>query len=360
MKKNSNNNSEDLILEKVAEVVHYIKFDVEKYADMLLNLVESREAYNSSDNKCKELMYSQYDIALVILQQTTVAIRRKAYEAHEQWLKDNGYVETETDWEDIPGYSRYQVSRYGHVRVKETGAIKRPGFAGPYPRVSIVPDEQKKAARSVGNHVYQLVADAFLDKIPGKTLPDHINENTLDSRAENLQWSDNVENSNMIRSFIRKVKSMLTHQPVMFFNHYFPSRQNAFKTLGISTLRGAKCGAYYHDYDYKIDGEQFPGIANLSEEEIKRIHDVVHKFLIQCKDLETGKILIFENYRVAANYIQPNVKIGCQSIVSQLAKQVKQGKGKPVKLFGYEWAPVDPLEYVQNKTVGTLITNGTK
>lgn len=334
--------SKDLDFEKATEIAHYIKIDVDKYADILLNMVESREVYDNSNSTKREQAYSPYDIALIILKQTTVSLRRKAYEVHEQWLKDNGYIETETDWKDIPGYSRYQVSRYGHVRVKESGAIMQPGFAETYPRVNLIPDRRKGVSRVNGIHVYQLVADAFVDKIPGKTLPDHINENPLDSRAENLQWSDSVENSNLVRTVIRKVKTLLLNRPIIWLNHYFPSREYASKLTGVSLQNRYD----WRDYNYKIDGEQFPGLPILSNEEIKELRtDKRRRGPIRGRDISTNCVYTFDSLQDAAQYIKSEVKQNnaLNGIVGEisLALNGKGRRGKPYEVFGYEWQRID-------------------
>jgi hypothetical protein len=100
-------------------------------------------------------------------------------------------------WKDIPSYEGlYQVSNLGNVKslnrfvtrggnsVFRTGNILKATFTKDYFKVVLSKDANKKTFT-----VHQLVAISFLNhKIDGhKLVIDHINNNPLDNRLENLQ-----------------------------------------------------------------------------------------------------------------------------------------------------------------------------
>jgi len=101
-------------------------------------------------------------------------------------------------WKDIPGYEGlYQVSNLGNVKsltkewIAGNGAILK--HNGKILKCR-TPDGYKLVSLSVNGKVktfaiHQLVAMAFLNHIPNRyeLVVDHINDNKLDNRVENLQ-----------------------------------------------------------------------------------------------------------------------------------------------------------------------------
>lgn len=76
----------------------------------------------------------------------------------------------------------YEVSNTGNLRIK-TEPEKSPEI--------IMENGYKKIKVKKGKNtlfVHRLIAEAFLPKIPGKILVNHINENKTDNRPENLEW----------------------------------------------------------------------------------------------------------------------------------------------------------------------------
>jgi hypothetical protein len=106
-------------------------------------------------------------------------------------------------WKDIPRYPHCEVSNNGKVRykrdfyihcqakTKQERPLKLGGFG--YYQVNLLPEDRS----SYGNteSVHNLVAEAFIGSKPGESYRvDHINENLLDNRPENLRWITHAEN----------------------------------------------------------------------------------------------------------------------------------------------------------------------
>ena len=101
-------------------------------------------------------------------------------------------------WKDIPSYEGlYQVSNLGRVKslpkewvngigkiISHNGKILKTGVSRGYKSVCLCCDAIQKTYK-----VHQLVAIAFLNHKPCgmKLVIDHVNDNKLDNRVENLQ-----------------------------------------------------------------------------------------------------------------------------------------------------------------------------
>jgi hypothetical protein len=101
-------------------------------------------------------------------------------------------------WKDIPGYEGlYQVSNLGRVKSLPRERITANGFVRKYDGKILkcrAPDRYKLVSLSVNGKIktykiHQLVAMAFLNHKPNglELVVDHINDNKLDNRVENLQ-----------------------------------------------------------------------------------------------------------------------------------------------------------------------------
>ena len=107
-------------------------------------------------------------------------------------------------WKDIPfakGY--YQVSNLGRVRSidrtanakqstrKIKGQVLQQSLSSGYAIVTLSFDGVRKSVR-----VHRLVAEAFLPNPINKRTVNHIDENKLNNRIENLEWATDRENAN--------------------------------------------------------------------------------------------------------------------------------------------------------------------
>ena len=106
-------------------------------------------------------------------------------------------------WKDIIDFPNYQVSNIGNVKNKRTRRILK---ARPVKKkygyicydVLLYNDTQK-----LGFHkkVHRLVAEAFIPKVDGKDIIDHIDRDSSNNKADNLRWATHSEN--MLNTNIR-------------------------------------------------------------------------------------------------------------------------------------------------------------
>jgi hypothetical protein len=110
-------------------------------------------------------------------------------------------------WKNIEGYENvYQVSNYGRVRSldRETLIVKGSGleykcfYKGKFIKPRIGDRGYLYVNLSTGNRksykVHRLVAKQFLEKIPNKSIVNHIDGNKLNNNASNLEWCTTSEN----------------------------------------------------------------------------------------------------------------------------------------------------------------------
>jgi len=97
-------------------------------------------------------------------------------------------------WKDVPGYEgMYQVSNLGNVKslIYNKERFLSKVIDKRYYQVGMYKNKKKTTRK-----IHQLVAEAFLNHTPCglKLVVDHINNNTLDNRLENLQIITHREN----------------------------------------------------------------------------------------------------------------------------------------------------------------------
>lgn len=96
-------------------------------------------------------------------------------------------------WKTVEGTNgKYEVSSYGKVKSNFTNKILLPATDkyGYLVVCLIYPGHIRKNMK-----VHRLVADAFVLKIPGKNIVNHINCNKQDNRYWNLEWCTVQENT---------------------------------------------------------------------------------------------------------------------------------------------------------------------
>lgn len=98
-------------------------------------------------------------------------------------------------WKDIAGYEGlYEVSNLGRVKSLITNKILKPSFDGKknYLFVGLY----KKGVKTKLINVHRLVAMAFIPNPNNYPQVNHIDENKINNRADNLEWCTIKYNSN--------------------------------------------------------------------------------------------------------------------------------------------------------------------
>ena len=162
-------------------------------------------------------------------------------------------------WGDIPGYEgRYQVSNLG--RVKSLAVLGKTGCSNKdrilknnvsvygYARVTLWKNKKPKLF-----FIHRLVWLAFNGCIPEGMQINHINENKLDNRLENLNLMTPKENTNWgncikkrSQKFINgaKSKSVLQYDLDGNFIKEYPSTKEAERQTGIKHISECCLGVY--------------------------------------------------------------------------------------------------------------------
>lgn len=95
-------------------------------------------------------------------------------------------------WKEINGYNGiYSVSNYGNVRNNIKNKLSKCTInAGGYSVVTLTKDKKQKVYR-----VHRLVAEAFIPKIIGKDIINHIDGVKTNNNVNNLEWCTVKENT---------------------------------------------------------------------------------------------------------------------------------------------------------------------
>jgi archaeosine-15-forming tRNA-guanine transglycosylase len=114
-------------------------------------------------------------------------------------------------WKDIEGYENiYQVSNLGRIRrVNQSGyRIRKQKVNKGYFLITLSKDAIQKTFL-----VHRLVGLAFVDNPKMKPEINHLDENKLNNRANNLQWVTSKENANWGTRNSR-ISEYVRHNPV--------------------------------------------------------------------------------------------------------------------------------------------------
>jgi len=95
------------------------------------------------------------------------------------------------NWKDIVGYEgRYEVSDLGNIRNARTHYVRSTFIAGRgYPHITLINNGIRKVHK-----VHRLVAITWIPNPENKPIVNHLDENKLNCRANNLEWCTPKEN----------------------------------------------------------------------------------------------------------------------------------------------------------------------
>lgn len=93
-------------------------------------------------------------------------------------------------WKGIKDYPKYEVSNLGRIRNIKTGRILKPNFSGRYYSVELFNETGSKRKA-----IHRLVAEAFIERKNGQDVVNHIDGNSFNNSASNLEWCTVTENN---------------------------------------------------------------------------------------------------------------------------------------------------------------------
>ena len=168
------------------------------------------------------------------------------------------------EWKPIRGYDgRYEISNLGRIRVTKRWVVNSREYVDCEKIMNPTDNGHgyaivglRKNAVKKNHYVHRLVADAFVDNPHGYAVVNHIDHNTWNNMADNLEWCTQEENVRYSADRMRKRKSV---------GYSKTGEQYIYK-------RGNK-------YRLVIDRTEYPASATLEEAVRKR--DAILKGVIE-------------------------------------------------------------------------------
>ncbi len=107
----------------------------------------------------------------------------------------------------IKDFEIYSVSNLGNIKNNKSGHVLRPSLSSNgYYRITLCYNGKRNY-----KCIHRLVAENFLENLEDKEIVDHINNNRIDNRVENLRFvtnSENIMNSSQSRNNSSGVKGV--------------------------------------------------------------------------------------------------------------------------------------------------------
>lgn len=167
-------------------------------------------------------------------------------------------------WKDVAGYEgKYQVSNLGNVRslAKYRQTEDPDGLLKARLRANYLSVHLSTGHKFKNKPIHRLVAEAFVPNPNGYTEVNHIDENKMNNRADNLEWCTRIHNMNAgtVGQRISAIQINGSHSKPIdqytldgeFVAHY-PSMSEAKRQHGYSPINIRRCiiGKNHHAYGY--------------------------------------------------------------------------------------------------------------
>ena len=151
-------------------------------------------------------------------------------------------------WKDIKGFEgKYQVSNLGNVKSLNYNRTKKERILTPKKRSGYLIVTLSKKGIHKDFLIHRLVAQAFIEKPENLPEVNHIDENKLNNRVENLEWCDRKYNNNYG-----------THNEMILKTRKLRNRKNAEKPV----LQFTKDGKFVNEYKSISEAERCTEIYN--------------------------------------------------------------------------------------------------
>jgi hypothetical protein len=111
---------------------------------------------------------------------------------------------SEIIWKKINNYENYSVSNRGIIKNNTTNRILKHYIRNGYPSISLCKNNKKKTF-----NIHTIVASHFLERLDGKFVVNHKNEDKTDNRLENLEYITYGENTKYSASSNRTINTSL-------------------------------------------------------------------------------------------------------------------------------------------------------
>lgn len=122
---------------------------------------------------------------------------------------------TAPEWRTCEAYPRYEVNEEGHIRVKVSQKVLKPGKTNGYLNVRLTRDLEDGETKLMCVRLHREVAKAWLPNPENKEEVNHINGAKDDNRVVNLEWTTKSENMTKFYNSDKKILKMRM-QPLKF------------------------------------------------------------------------------------------------------------------------------------------------
>jgi len=122
---------------------------------------------------------------------------------------------TVDEWRTCELYPRYEVNAEGHIRVKVSQKLMKPGKMNGYLNVRLTKDLENGGSKLSCARLHREVAKAWVPNPENKEEINHINGIKDDNRVANLEWVTKSENMNKFYNSDKKILKMRV-QPLKF------------------------------------------------------------------------------------------------------------------------------------------------